>query len=145
MASIYDSWKREDDDAAQIQQQAALVSYLNGTITADEVVHEWTKQLTDSENCSAELPWDLLIDAVEEFPQAHHKLVEVLDVVAQLPTTGEGNAGKLGLTIPELMFDLHEAFSGKSNVCCVCQLPRADVMYCRHSECITEQSFDNHG
>ena len=120
MASIYDSWKRglrrEDDDAARLQKQAALVSYLNGTITADEVVHEWTNQLTDSENCSAELPWDLLIDAAEEFPQAHHKLVELLDVVAQLPTTGQGNAGKLRLNIAELMFDLRDTFSGKSNV-----------------------------
>ena len=120
MSSIYDSWERglrqEDDDAAQLQKQAALVSYLNGSITADEVAHEWTKQLTDSENCSDELPWGFLIDAAEEFPQAHHKLVELLDVVAQLPTTGEGIAGKLRSDIPELMSELCDAFSGKSNV-----------------------------
>ena len=136
MASIYDSLKRglhqEEDDAAGIQRQAALLSYLNGTATAADVANEWTKQFTDSENCSADLPWSLLIDVAEEFPQAHHKLLELLGVIAQLPTTEEGNAGRLRSSIPELMFDLRDAFSGRGNFFRVCRLPRADVMHCRY-------------
>ncbi len=119
MASLYDNWMRglleEDDDAAGPQEQAALLSYLNGTTTADEAAHEWTKQVTESENSSAELTWSLLIDAAEEFPQAHHRLVELLDVIAQLPTA-EGNERKFGGDLPELVFELRDTFSGKSSV-----------------------------
>ena len=119
MASLYDNWMRglleEDDDPAGPQEQAALLSYLHGTTTADEAAHEWMKQVTESENSSGELTWSLLIDAAEEFPQAHHRLVELLDVIAKLPTT-EGSERKFGGDIPELVFELRDTFSGKSSV-----------------------------
>ena len=120
MASIYDNWMhdlgKEDDDLARLQEQAALLSYLNGTTTADEAAHECTKQVTESENRSADLFWSLLIDAAKEFPQAHQKLVELLDVIAQLPATEKGMAQKFRGNLPNFLFELHDAFNGKSNV-----------------------------
>ena len=119
MASIYDKWMhglgKEADDPAGPQEQAAFLSYLNGTTTANEAAHECTKQVTESENRSAELTWSLLIDAAEEFPQAHQKLMELLDVIAQLPTTEKGMARKLGGNPPSFVFELHDAFNGKRN------------------------------
>ena len=120
MASIYDNWMRdlreEDDDLAGPREQAALLSYLNGTTTAGEVAHECMKQVTESENRSAELTWSLLIDAAEEFAQTHQKLVELLDVIARLPTTEKGLSRNFGDDLPDFVFGLHETFNGNSNV-----------------------------
>lgn len=119
MASIYDHWERPlhefEDHAAELRKQAVLVSYLNGKATADDTVRGWIKQLTNSEDCSAELPWGLFIDAAQEFPQAHRNLMELIDLVAQLPTTEEGNVGRLRPSIPEFMSNLDDAFNGKGS------------------------------
>lgn len=116
MVSIYDNWMRalneDDDDLAGPQEQAALLSYLYGTTTADEAA----SRLTESENRSAVHTWSLLIDAAEEFPRAHQKLMELLDVVAQLPTTANGMAPEFGGDLREFLFELHDTFNGKSNV-----------------------------
>ena len=149
MASIYDDWYhglcQGDDDRAGQQKQAALLSYLNGKTTADVAAHEWTKQVTNSGKRSAELPWSFLIEAAEEFPQAHDRLVELLDVIAQLQTTEEGDGRKLRGNHPELVFELRDAFSGKSNVLVWSMIEsRADVMYCRYRECLIKKRFDCH-
>lgn len=116
MASIYDNWMRGlDNDPAGSQEQEALLSYLNSTTTADEAAHEYTKKVTESENFSAELTWSLLIEAAEEFPQAHQKLVELLDVFARLPWTEKGMARKSGGNLTEFVFELRDAFDGTSN------------------------------
>ena len=147
MAFIYDNWMRglleEDDDPAEPREQEALLSYLNGTMTADEAAHGWTKQVTESENRSAEPIWSLLIDAAEEFPQAHQKLLELLDAIAHLLTTEKGMARKSEESLPHFVFELHDTFNGKSNVFLFLLL-KADVMYCRYRECLTKQSFDDH-
>lgn len=116
MASIYDNWMRtlneEDDDLAGPEEQAALLSYLNGTTTAKEAA----PQFTEPENRSAVHTWSLLIDAAEEFPQAHQRLVELLDVIAKLPTSAKGIAPESGGNLQGFLFELHEAFNGNSDV-----------------------------
>jgi hypothetical protein len=108
MASIYDNWMRnlnkEDDDMAGPQVQAALLSYLNGTATVDEAACEFRKYATGSESRSAELAWSLLIDAAEEFPEAHEKLLELLDVMVRSQPT----------EVAEFAFELREAYDGAS-------------------------------
>ena len=120
MASIYDNWMRrlleEDDDPAEPKEHVVLLSYLNGTMTADEAAHGWIKQVTESENRSAEPTWSLLIDAAEEFPQAHQKLLELLDAIAQLLTTGKGRVMNCEESLPHFMLELRDTFNGKSNL-----------------------------
>ena len=120
MRSIYDEWTRAlhefEDHAVENRKQAVLVSYLNGKATADNTVREWIKRLTYTENYSDELPWVLLIDAAKEFPQAHRKLMELVDLVAQLPTTEEVDGGRFWLSIPEFIEELRDVYNSKGSV-----------------------------
>lgn len=115
MPSNYDNWMRglceEDDDLAGPQEQAALLSYLNGTTTADEAAHGYLKQVTEPENHSAALTRRRLIDAAEDFPQAHYFLTLLRNRQRQKREWHE----TLGKVFP-IVFGLHEAFNGNSNV-----------------------------
>ena len=106
----------EDGNLAGPQEQAALLSYLNGTTTADEAAHEWKKQATDSEKRSAKPTWSRFIDAAEEFPKVHQNLLELLDAIAQSLTTEKGIARNFEYILPHLVLELHGTFKGKSNV-----------------------------
>ena len=134
MRSIYDEWTRAphefQDLAVEDRKQAVLVSYLNGKATADDTVREWIKSLTYTENHVDELPWFLLIDAAKEFPQAHRKLVELIALVAQLPTTEEVDGGEFWLHIPEFLVLLRDAHNGKGSVFAFVSYRELTVMSC---------------
>lgn len=123
MASIYDDWMRgyveEQEDPPGPGEQAALLLYLNGTTTADEAAREFTKQVAEAENRSAELNWDLLVDVAMKFPQAHQKLLELLDAVEQLLTTEKETTQKSRgefQTLDGFWHALGDTISGKSHV-----------------------------
>ncbi len=91
MVSSYDDWMRNyaenqdnPDDPNGTKQNAAFLSYLNGITTADATARECTKQIKNSETDTGDYLLSLLVDAAAEFPQAHQRLIELLDIVAHL-------------------------------------------------------------
>ena len=138
MRSIYDDWVRAPnllmELADQDRRQAVLVSYLNGKATADETVREWIRSLTYTK-ChyrADELPWELLIDAAKEFPETHRKLVELVDLVAQLPTTEDEDKGEWWLYTfaPEFPILLRDAHNRKGSVFAFVSYGELTVMSC---------------
>ena len=104
---------------------------------ADEAAHKWAKHVTESEDGSAELTWSLFIDAAEAFPQAHHKLLELLDVTAQLPMTEKEVARNFEEYLPRFVCELHDTFLVRATALYF-QLLENDILYCRYRECLTK-------
>ena len=112
--TIYDEWFAglnwaidADDDPAGPPERVALFSYLSGTTTTNEAAHVWAEEFRPGNRWGS-----FLIDIIEEFPQDHGKVLELLDAIAQLLTTrGEFEEG-----FRYSEWDLQMAFNGKSNV-----------------------------
>ena len=146
MASIYDdgvrrySEERDDpDNPVGPEQLTAVLSYLNGITTPSEAAHELCKGDNESKTRSTELPWELLIDAAKEFPQAHQKLIELFDAIVQWPVTEEGTAQWSGRCFSDIMIELNDIYSGK----CALSFSSMDGMLnlynCRYRESLTTQ------
>ena len=114
--TIYDEWMAglnwaidAEDDPAGPPERVALFSCLSGTTTTDEAAHVWAEEVRPGNPTFA---WSFLILIVEEFPQDHGKVLELLDAIAQLLTTRK--EFEEGFRYFE--WDLQMAFDGKSNV-----------------------------
>ena len=116
--TIYDEWFEGlhwaidvDDDPAGPPERRALFGYLDGTMTTNEAVHVLEEEVSPA-NRSATRFWGFLVDMIEEFPQDHGRLLELLDAIAQLLTTrGEFEEG-----FRYFEWDLLASFDGKSNI-----------------------------
>ena len=67
----------------------ALLSYLSGTKTADELVRDCLIRDPESGNLLVQMSWGIFVEIVKELPEHHDKLSALIRPIARLPTTGE--------------------------------------------------------
>ena len=116
--TIYDEWFAglhwaidPDDDPAGPPERVAIFAYLSGTITTDEAAHVWAEHVRPGDR-SGPFAWGFMILIVQEFPQDHGKVLELVDAIAQLLTT----RGDLEQSFHYFEWHLQAYFKGKSNV-----------------------------
>lgn len=154
LATPYDDWIRryseeEDDPDAPVgtKNLAALRSYLNDITGPSEASHIFKNNVAESEAISANLLWSLLIDASKEFPEAHEKLIVLLDRFSHQSTFEKGTAQNAAeeLLISDFTFELHESYKGKRAPVTRRSIDGILNVYCRYRELFTTQRLDCQG
>ena len=121
--TAYDTWLlsiREDNEGLpSMEEQQALLDFLNQKTTAEEAASAYTHVVTNAKNPNPDSLWLLLWQAAEEWVETHERLVYLLKAISRLPPISrEGNGGETSnleywSTLPEFEFGLREHWDGK--------------------------------
>ena len=99
-STAYDTWSNglgeDNDKLPSIEEQHALLDFLNQKTTAEEAALAYTRVVTNTRNQDSDSLWFLIWQAAEEFPETHQHLVDLLKAIRRLPQiTQKGRAGKV--------------------------------------------------
>ncbi len=85
---MYESWfahlREEDDDLATLEEQQALLDFLNDKTSANEAARYYTSVVTKSDDPNGMYIWSLLYTVARNLPQTQDMLIELLQGIQRL-------------------------------------------------------------
>lgn len=86
---MYDEWfarlRVEDDDLATLEEQQALLDYMNGHSTAEVAAQRYTSLVSESDDPNCMYIWSLLFEVASSLAQTQDQLVSLLQAIQDLP------------------------------------------------------------
>lgn len=120
---MYDSWfarlREEDDDLATLEEQQALLDFLNDKTSANEASRYYTSAVAESDDPNGMYIWSLLYTVARNLPQTQDKLIELLQGIQRLPDLERNGkvetafGEKFWSELPGFAVDLREIWDGK--------------------------------
>jgi hypothetical protein len=118
---MYDEWfaklRVEDDDLATLEEQQALLDYMNGHSTAEVAAQRYTSLVSKSDDPNCMYIWSLLIAVASSLAETQDRLVSLLQAIQDLPPLRNEKEGGteegFWKSLPGLAFDLREKWDGE--------------------------------
>lgn len=112
---MYDEWfarlRIEDDDLATLEEQQALLDYMNGHSTAEVAAQRYTSLVSKSDDPNGMYIWSLLMAVASSLAETQDQLVSLLQAIQDLPPLRSEKWFFQNLS--GLAFDLREKWDGE--------------------------------